>query len=679
MMKKLNYGLLGLVALTWACEDEVIERVPSVVCNNLDYGSVAVTETRDLDMECTSTGSAPLEVDNIIITDPGNNAQASFTLVDPPGAAAALDGLAPNESATITVRFTPCSPATNNPSAIGSCTPGRADGLLTLLDNVDDEVPSEYQLVGVAALPPFPSFRCSGADRMGCGETNPNINFGTCNQLNFGAIGVDGQACDLYVQVTNSSRDGNAVAAFEIFNFAFNILDGTSDVEVPITAEEAGFTILAVDVEDENGNLVPLSAPEPLQAGASNPWRVPATDSSEERFFVVRLSPTSAGTFLGDQVDGNGLIMTTNGADDDSDGTENIGVIGTVQVPEIALTCDGSQVECGTDIRFRDVDINVQSSKSCNLSQVGDGQLNVTQATLTGDDEISIEGLNAPINDLQVVPFFINYTPTDGTPDTATLEIVSNDPGNSPCVVTVLGGDLPALQARPGTLFYQSTGTQRVCQNVTVENSGDADLVITGVEIEVDEQNAESADDFSLTDVSFPLTIEPDGSTTFEVCYANDDNSLFDAADLLISSNDPASPEIVALIAETDPCLAPAIEFELNPISGRDAICARNENQLPGEGPENIISLFNSFGGGTMAQPATVVSCELEVTRGPVLVFDPQVTTLMGDNLETRVESFPVPTGQPVIIQATCTNSCGSQNSGVEQTVVFPNDSPVCN
>jgi len=685
-MKKQNLGLVGLLAMSgWACDDEAeVTRAPDVECNNLDYGEVAVTGSRDLTMTCRSTGNAGLTVDNIVITNPANNSQAMFSLVDRDAAIEALDGLGPNQEASIEVRFTPCTAALNDPSGIGSCVPGQANGSLTLLGNVEG---AEFDLLGVAALPPNPSFRCdvSGGGN-GCGNTNTNSNFSDCRQLNFGAIGVDGQACDLYVEVVNEARedvDGDgqdeAVAPFEIVNFSFNIFDGTADVDLPISAEEAGLSVLAVDEVDENGNRVPLDTLQPLAAGASNPWTVPGTDERESRLFVVRLEPTSAGTFLGDQIDGDGLIMQTNAADEDSDGTENIGILGTVQVPELAITCDGSRVRCDDELRFRDVDLNVESTKECNLSQVGNGSLNVSSVALEGDDEISLQGLNAPIDDVQSEPFILAYTPTDGTPDAATLTIESNDPGNSPCVVDILGGDLPALQARPPTLFFESTGTMRVCQEATIDNSGDADLEISGVEIVVDEQNAESADDFEFTEVSFPVTISPDGSTTFEVCYQNDDNSLFDAADLVISSNDPSSPERVALIANTDPCLAPAVNFDINPINMRTFLCARGQNDLPGEGPENIISLENSFGGGTMEVPAEVVSCELDVIQGPVLTFDPNPTTLEGDSLETRVEAFPfMGMGRQVAIEATCTNSCGSVGTGVERLAVFSESSDMC-
>ncbi len=691
MMKKQKLGLMALLAMSgWACEETVIERVPDVECNNLDFGEVAVTETRDLTMECRSTGSGALEVENIVIENPSDNVQAAYSLTDPEGARAALDGLAPNETAMIEVRFTPCAAATMNPGGIGSCQPGPADGSLTLLDNVDDNGPSgpsSFQLAGVAALPPNPRFRCDvSGGGMGCGNTNTNSNFSDCRQLNFGAIGVDGQACDLYVEVINEARDdvdgdgqSEAVAPFQIFDFSFNIFDGTSDVDLPISAEEAGFRVLAVDRMDESGNLVPVDPPEPLNPGATSPWTIPGTGDEERRLFVVRLEPTSAGTFLGDQIDGDGLIMQTNAADEDSDGTENIGILGTVQVPELAITCDGSQVRCGDDLRFRDVDLNVESTKTCNLSQVGDGSLNITSAELSGDDELTLQGLNAPIMNVLSEPFILAYTPTDGTPDTASLTIESNDPGNSPCQINILGGDLPSLRARPNTLFYQSTGTMRVCQDLTVQNVGDADLVLDGVEVEVEEQNAESADDFSFTEETFPITVAPDGEVTFEVCYENDDNSTFDAADLVIASNDPSSPDFVALQAETDPCLGPAVNFTINPINMRSFLCARGENDLPGEGPENIISLSDSFGGGTMDEPATVVSCELEVILGSVLNFDPNPTTLQGDNLEVRVEALPfMGSGRQVAIEATCTNSCGSQGSAVERLAIFPKSSENC-
>ncbi|MDH3793226.1 MAG: choice-of-anchor D domain-containing protein, partial [Rhodospirillales bacterium] len=174
---------------------------------------------------------------------------------------------------------------------------------------------------------------------------------------------------------------------------------------------------------------------------------------------------------------------------------------------------------------------------------LGDGDLTVTTLTLGGSLDFQ---LNNPDH---VPPFTIkpgraasiglDYIPSDSGVDAGTLDIASDDP-DEPVIQVVLSGSgatgTPDIAASPPALDYGSVvvGTRQF-GFVSVQNLGDADLTISGIDVQ-------GGLDFRLnTDHTLPFVVRPGDVVSIGVDYIPSDVGT-DSAPLDIVSDDPDQP-----------------------------------------------------------------------------------------------------------------------------------------
>src|SRR2546422_665920 len=141
----------------------------------------------------------------------------------------------------------------------------------------------------------------------------------------------------------------------------------------------------------------------------------------------------------------------------------------------------------------------------------GGASLTIAQGNFTGAG-LSISGLTFPLTLAagQSSTLSVQFAPTATGSVSGSLSLVSNAP-NSPSTIALSGaGVQPQLSVVPpsvsfGNVLVGSTGVQ----NLTLTNSGSANLTIA--------QGSFTVAGFSISGLSFPLTLPPGQSSTFSV------------------------------------------------------------------------------------------------------------------------------------------------------------------
>lgn len=656
---------LALLATSVACSDEVeppLPPTPGFSPSPLEFGRVSVVEERTIDLVISNTGGSPYKVTTVL--QPNDDA---FIVGEVPAILTTGAGLPIGSTATVSVTFRPCAAALNDPSQIDSCQLAARTATLEIVDNTEAGN-SQVVLSGVATLPPNLSVRCWAT----CG--NPET-MTRCVALNFSGVPV-GDSCEVQVELTNSDVDGNPVADALVESISLRVVDESGVGGTVLDGDEAGFSIQTTDGQ-------------PLNPTFSNPIRVaiPAGQTEASETFSVIFSPAASGTFNGLKDNGNGFVITYN---DPAEPSLEFSVIASGTGPRfdvVSETPNGNfAFESGQTLQFRGITAGETAERTLRLANNGDASMTVGPITLeTGDPEFTVvyADTGEAIGDVVTLDnlgnfdreLIVTYEPVDDEPDTDAILIQCSTPSCDPnFVVNLAGGALPQLELRPPSLQFSSNASARVCEEVELANTGDAELVVDRFEIVSASGEPESLDDFFVdlpecgpgatectVDIRIPAE-DPPATETVSVCYLNNDSSQTDAANLEVSSNDPSAlggVRPVALNASDSPCLAPTINIEFDPspacVGQVTTVDLTGTAENPG-GPNGV--------GGILSQ------CTLEVDFGEDFPFTPNPVTA-SDNWQA---TFIVPSGGPRIIAATCINNCGEQERGQESLLVS-----VCN
>src|SRR5207302_370666 len=134
----------------------------------------------------------------------------------------------------------------------------------------------------------------------------------------------------------------------------------------------------------------------------------------------------------------------------------------------------------------------------------------------------------------------VQFAPTATGSVSGSLSLVSNAP-NSPSTIALSGtGVQPQLSVAPpsvsfGNVLVGSTGVQ----NLTLTNSGSANLTVA-------QGSVTGAGGFSISGLTFPVTLPPGQSSTFSVQFAPTATGSVSGSVSLIN-NAPNSPNTIAL------------------------------------------------------------------------------------------------------------------------------------
>src|SRR2546425_85131 len=176
------------------------------------------------------------------------------------------------------------------------------------------------------------------------------------------------------------------------------------------------------------------------------------------------------------------------------------------------------------------------------MTNSGIARLTIAQVSITGAG-FSISGLTLPLTLAagQSSTLSVQFAPTTTGSVSGSLSLVSNAP-NSPGTIALSGtGVQPQLSVAPpsvsfGNVLVGSTGVQ----SLTLTNSGSANLTIA--------QGSVTGAGFSISGLTFPLTLPPGQSSTFSVQFAPTTTDTASGGVSLVS-HAPNSPSTIALSA----------------------------------------------------------------------------------------------------------------------------------
>ena len=562
---------------------DLVDGAASLDCGSLNLGSSSETFT----FTVKNTGTANLT--GIAITQDGP-ASADFTVVGP-----AVTTLAPNETTTFTVAFTPGAAGTRNAAihiassdadenpfdivltATGVAVPeiaveqppgtGLADGTTSLgyggvnLGSSSDPITFTIKNTGTADLTGLAITR-TGPESDDFAVTGPAITTLAPNETTvFTVVFTPGSAGGRIAAIHITSNDadenpfdidlsGTGVAVPEIVveqPLGTDLVDGTSSldcgsVNLGSLSETFTFIVKNSGTADLTGLAITQDGPENTDFAVTGPV-ITTLAPNETTTFTVAFTPGAAGAR-------NAAIhIASNDADENP---FDILLTGTgVGMPEIVveqplgtdLTDGTASLDCGS--------VNLGSSSETftfTVKNTGTADLTGLAITQDGPESTDYTVTGPAITTLapnETAIFTIVFTPGAAGLRNAALYITSNDADETPFDIGLTGTGV----GMPEIVVEQPLGTDLVdgtasldCSSVnlgssseaftfTVNNSGTADL--TGLAIT---QDGPESTDYTVTGPAV-TTLAPNETTTFTVAFTPGAAGARNAA-IHIASND---------------------------------------------------------------------------------------------------------------------------------------------
>ena len=659
-LPKRHLLVMMLAASTLArcdCGDDEADFTPSAAIDpvSLSFGDVAVDEQKTLPISFDSNGGAAYRIVATTLDIGGNTDAGSFVVNVSPDLE---EGIGNGTTSSVSVTYIPCPPAWDSSGNLRSgfdfstCPTGLATGDLNVTDNTPEQAVT-IPLSGNPVQQPQATVRCPPADQNACGDPNPNL--ASCLTLDFGTVNATlDEPCDILVEIQNSWRESNGV----------RVPVGTlriEDVEIRVREVQEGVTTdgasAGFELLDSNRQPVTISPDSPLM--------VPIPPGAEEGTTQVwvRYKGTEPGTWRGRSNDGTGLRLTTNDPDQPIV-TAPILAVGTA--PDITVFPDF--------FNFEEVAQGATATVTASIRNDGDATLSINGISVSGAEfgwETS-RGSTFPITlqALESMTLTISYTPQDAGFDVEFLSIESSDVGESPFQVELRGGATPKIEVNPSDILTFPVADPPEPQtdaDVQVCNVGDAELIISQLDLEPIDQEGTALDDFDIvtpTCPSLPCSTNislcsPDlpgctnSCTQLTIRYANNDQSSVDEVNLVITSNDPGDTDHrVVLKARDVPCRFPLPRFEIV----TDSPCARRPV---------TVEATTSDPGGRAGQNDTITRYQWK------WLFSPRPTPTFMPNEAVRTTFIPEKGGN-YVLGLDLQNSCGavSQSSQVENIQV---------
>lgn len=248
-------------------------------------------------------------------------------------------------------------------------------------------------------------------------------------------------------------------------------------------------------------------------------------------------------------------------SNDTDEATFNFNVTGTGTAPEIAVATiaggtttnivdNAAAGAAGTPTNFGTQSTTGYVTRTFTISNSGTGPLTIGTITNSNTTDYTVSGLSSPspIAIGSSTTFTITFDPQTAGTKTATISIVTNDANENPFrinvtgsggsntrEITVLGSDSTTIPifgiatTAQGTDFGSiNQGSGTLTRTFTIQNTGDAALVITGI--------TRSNTDYTLSGV--PASVAAASTATFTVTF-NPSASGIRAGTITIANNDP--------------------------------------------------------------------------------------------------------------------------------------------
>ena len=525
---------------------------------SFDFGDKNVGTDTDITFTVENSGAGSLTVGNISLG--GTNAD-QFSVEEQPGSPVAGSG-----STTFKIRFSPTSY-------------GDKTATISFANNDGDENPYNFTITGTGFAPEI--VVKDGANNIADGTgsydfgsknvgTNTDVtltieNIGNSN-LTLGTVTLGGTNADQFsiqseptspvsgsgstslklrftpttygaktatVSFTTNDSDENP------FNFTINgtglepeivvkegtnnIADGTgsydfgnkdvgTNTDVTFTIENIGninLTLGTVTLGGTNADQFSVQA-EPTS---------PVTGSGSTSF-KIRFTPTTYGAKTAT------VSFTNNDADESP---FNFTINGTGVECEINVKQGTTAIADGTaSYGFGDKNVGTNTDASFTIENIGNSNLTLGTATLSGDDadQFSIETQpSSPVTEGNNTTLTVRFSPTTYGDKTATVSFPNNDANENPFDFTVTGTGLaPEINIKESTNdIADGTGTYDFGSKLvgdskettfTVENIGNSNLTLGNVTL-----GGANADQFSVQ-LQPTTPVSGSGSTTFKIKYA---------------------------------------------------------------------------------------------------------------------------------------------------------------
>src|SRR5207253_3072052 len=512
----------------------IVQPQLSVTPPSVSFGNVLVGSTGVQNLTVSSSGSASLTI-----------AQGSFTV-----AGLSISGLrfpltlAAGQSSTLSVQFAP--------TATGS-----VSGSVSLVSDAPNS-PSTIALSGTGVQPQLsitPASVSFGNVLVGStgvqnltltnsGSASLTIAQGTFTGAGFSISGLTfpltlaaGQSSTLSVQFAPTAT-GSVSGSLSLVSNAPNspstiALSGTGvQPQLSVTPPSVSFgNVLVGSTGVQNLTLTNSGganltiAQDPVTgagfsiSGLTFPLTVAAGQSST---LSVQFAPTATSS-------ASGSISLVSDA---PNSPSTIALSGTGVQPQLSVT--------PPSVSFGNVLVGSTGVQNLTVSSSGSASLTIAQGSFTVAG-LSISGLRFPLTLAagQSSTLSVQFAPTATGSVSGSVSLVSDAP-NSPSTIALSGtGVQPQLSITPasvsfGNVLVGSTGVQ----NLTLTNSGSANLTIA--------QASFTGAGFSISGLTFPLTLPPGQSSTLSVHFAPTATSSVSGSISLVSDA-AISPTTISL------------------------------------------------------------------------------------------------------------------------------------
>jgi len=197
-----------------------------------------------------------------------------------------------------------------------------------------------------------------------------------------------------------------------------------------------------------------------------------------------------------------------------------------------------------TSIGFLNTVVSTSLSQALIIANTGTAALTITQVTTSGSATFSVSGFSLPlsVNAGKQTTITVTFLPTSVVPVSGNISIVSNAP-TSPTSVGLSGTAIAAtltLGISPTSLSFGNvtTGTSSAPQNVTITNTGNANVTISQANV--------SGAGYSVTGGSTPVTLSPAQSLILTAQFSPTSTGPGNG-NISIVSNSTGSPASVPL------------------------------------------------------------------------------------------------------------------------------------
>ena len=498
-----------------------------VVSANLDFGTAVVGSSKELTDTLTNATSAAVTISAASSSDP------SFVVTGP----ATPFALAPGQSATITVTFTPQAA-------------GKPAGRLSITTNAASDRALGVALSGTAVA-------------AGTLAVNPSA-------LSFGNVGV-GQSAAKTATLTNPGGSSVTVSKASVSNAAFTI----SGLTLPVTLganQSTAFTVTfapkssgaisssitvngdaslttgAVAGSTSAPSAAPIRASLPVAGdgttagqlgvapatvafgsvpvGSTQSQNVTVTNSGGSSATISQATSTGAGVRI------SGLTLPLTLASGQSSTfqvmfvptsagsvTGSLAIVSSASNANLALAITGTALAPGAlavtppNIGFGNVQVGSNQSQPASVTNSGGTAVTITQAAAAGAG-FSVSGLTLPLVLAagQSAAFSVTFAPQSSGSVNGSVAITGG--GTSATLVLSGAGQAAAtLGANPASVSFGSVqvgGNQP--QTITLNNGSGSAITIT--------QALASGTGFSMSGLSLPATLNSGQSTSFTATFA---------------------------------------------------------------------------------------------------------------------------------------------------------------